>query len=130
MNTKVDRLHTLVNQPKIVPSYEDLDESLQEWYLERSVKRMSEGLSESSRKKAILNMIKATDTKEKLRYEDEIEEVGYNIGSQGDSCKRKKDQQKWFVDDEQGKILKLHKELEERRPHLRGKPSTEKVPDS
>ena len=50
MNTKVDKLHTLVNQPKIAPNDEELDKNLQEWYLERSTKRTSEGSSESSEK--------------------------------------------------------------------------------
>ena len=43
-NTKVDGLHTLVNQPKIVESNEELDKRLQLWYLERTTKRtLSEG---------------------------------------------------------------------------------------
>jgi hypothetical protein len=71
MNTKVDRLHTLVGQPKIVPSYEELNKSLQEWYRERNIKRRTEGSSEGSKKKARVNMIKATDAKETTRYEDD-----------------------------------------------------------
>ena len=124
MNAKVDKLHTFVNQPKIVPSFEDLNKSLQEWYLQRSIKRTSESSSKGSKKKAIVNMIKATDTKEKLRYE--IEEVAHCVGSQGDSCKQRKDQQIWFIDEDQGKIMKMHKKLEKNMPQMIGRASEKK----
>ena len=35
MNTKIDGLHSLKGQPKIVESYEELDQRLQLWYLEK-----------------------------------------------------------------------------------------------
>ena len=67
MNTKVDGLFTLEGDPRIAPSYEDLDKRLQEWYLETRTKKTlessaegssAEGSSESSTKKPRFNMFK------------------------------------------------------------------------
>ena len=71
-------------------------------------------------------MIKALATKETIRYEDEVEEVGNMIGIQGDAAQRKKDQKIWFIDEEQDKRLKLHKDLQKNMPYLQGGPSREK----
>ena len=66
MKTKIDGLHTLNGQPKIVESYEELNKRLQLWYIERSMKRTTpEGTSESSTKKPRVNMIKTIDSREK-----------------------------------------------------------------
>ena len=66
MNTKIDGLHTLKGQPKIVESYEELNKKLQLWYVERSTKRTtSEGSSASSAKKPKVNMIKTIDHRKK-----------------------------------------------------------------
>ena len=70
MKLKVERLHTLKNEPKIVSSYEELDKELQKWYLERNIKRSSEETSEEAKKKVRVSMMKATEQKEQLRYED------------------------------------------------------------
>ena len=91
MRYKADRIHTLTKGPKIVSSCEELDR----WYRERSIKRTAEEISESTKKKIRVSMIKATDQKEPLRYEDEMEEQGYKIGGQGEACKIRKDHKIW-----------------------------------
>ena len=82
LNTKVDGLFTLEGEPKIAPSYEDLDKSLQEWYIETRTKKTlessAEGSSESSTKKPRFNMFKASQ-------KEEIHEVAYLIQAKGDA---------------------------------------------
>jgi hypothetical protein len=117
MNTKVDGLHTLVNQPKIVESYEELDKRLQQWYLDRTTKRtMTESSSESSKKKAKVNMIKTIKNRESKKFLYEIEETIQGIEDQGRSLSQRKDQQVWFIDGDQGKLLKSNQKLEEDKP--------------
>jgi hypothetical protein len=58
-NTKVAEMHTLIGKTKIPNDYEELNKSLQEWYLQRSNKRTSEEPSESSDKKVKVKMIKS-----------------------------------------------------------------------
>ena len=127
MNTKVDGLHTLKNQPKIVESYEELDKRLQLWYLERNNKRtVSEGSSESSTKKTKVIMIKTTKSRESEKFLYEIEETIRDIEDQGKALGQRKNQQVWFIDEDQGKLMKLHKELDEAKAYLKGKPSDER----
>ena len=66
-NTKIHALQTLVNQPKGVPNYEELDRNLQEWYLGGASNRPEEGSSESSEKKARVNMIKGIEQQERTQ---------------------------------------------------------------
>jgi ligand-binding sensor domain-containing protein len=48
------------------------------------------------------------------------------IGSQGETAKRQKDQKIWLIDEKQGELLKLHKDVQAKLPHLQGRPSREK----
>ena len=48
-------------------------------------------ISESTKNRIRVSMIKATDQKEPLRYEDEMLEQGYKIGGQGEERKIRKD---------------------------------------
>ena len=62
MNTKIDGLHSLKGQPKIIESYEELKQRLQLWYIEYSKKRTTpEGTSESSTKRPRVNCVYSND---------------------------------------------------------------------
>ena len=100
---------------------------LQLWYLERTTKRtLSEGTSESSTKQPKVNMIKTVDSREKEKYLYELGETIQEIEDQGKALNQRKDQQIWLIDGDQGKLMKLHKELDEVKPYLKGKPSEER----
>jgi hypothetical protein len=95
-NTKITQMNTLIGKTKIPNDYEELNRSLQEWYLQRNNKRTSEEPSESSDKKVRVKMIKGQGEEgthfERPRYED-IEEKGYEIGRLGAVSKYLKDKQ-------------------------------------
>lgn len=115
----MDGLHTLVNQPKLVESYEELDKRLQQWYIEATTKRThSEGSSEGSKKRAKVNMIKTIKNKVKEKFRFEIEEIIQSIEDQGRSQSKRKDQNVRFIDEDQGKLLKLHKGLDTAKSYL------------
>jgi hypothetical protein len=127
ISTKIDGLRTLKNQPKIVESYEELDKRLQLWYLERNNKRtVSEGSPESSTKKPKVNMIKTIKSRESEKFLYEIEETIRDIEDQGKALGQRKNQQVWFIDEDQGELLKLHKDLEQDKPYCKGRQSDEK----
>jgi hypothetical protein len=71
-------------------------------------------------------MIKTVQGKEKEKFLYELEETIQGIEDQGRSLSRRKDQQVWFIDEDQGKLMNLHKELDEAKPYLQGKPSEER----
>ena len=71
-------------------------------------------------------MIKTIKNKEKEKFRFEIEEIIQSIEDQGRSQSQRKDQHVWLIDEDQGKLLKLHKDLDKAKPYLRGRPSEEK----
>ena len=70
-------------------------------------------------------MIKTVDSREKEKYLYELGETIQEIEDQGKALNQRKDQQIWFIDGDQGKLIKLHQELDEVKPYLKGKPSQE-----
>jgi hypothetical protein len=121
-NSKIHALQTLANQPKIVPNYEELDRNLQEWCLGGTSDRQEEGSSESSEKKARISMIKGIEQQERTHYEEEVKEQGFRIGSQGEVCRKVKDQKIREIDEKHGEISKDHVKLRRRNVY----PSKEK----
>ena len=103
MNTKIDGLHSLKGQPKIVEDYDELNRRLQQWYIEYSQKRTNpERTSESSTKKPRVNMFRVgciTKEQEKIVYG--LKETIKEIEDRGKALKQRKDQQIWFIDEDQ-----------------------------
>jgi hypothetical protein len=117
MNTKIHGLSSLKGQPKIIESYEELNQRLQAWYNENET---HEGSSESSSKKPKVNMMKVgSRTKEPEKLKQEVENITQEIEDRGKALKQRKDQQIWFLDEEQGSILKLHQKLDKEWPKNR-----------
>ena len=122
MNTKIDGLHSLKGQPKIIQNYEELNKRLQLWYIEYSKKRTTpEGTSESSTKRPRVNMLKVGSLireQEKIVYG--LGEAIQEIEDRGKALKDRKDQQIWFIDEDHGKVLKLHQKLDKDMPQYKG----------
>ena len=48
------------------------------------------------------------------------------IEDEGKAAIQRKEQKIWFIDVDQGKLMKLHKDLDEAMPHSKGNPSKER----
>ena len=73
-------------------------------------------------------MFKTVEKREKEKFLYELEEAIQiqGVEDQGRSLGQRKDQQVWFIDEDQGKLMKLHKDLDKEKPYLQGKPLKER----
>ena len=63
--------------------------------------------------------MKATDQEEPLRYEDDVEEQGYKIGSLGNAYQLRKDKKIKLIDERQESIIEGHEQLKATCPWLK-----------
>jgi hypothetical protein len=97
--------------PKIREAYEVLDD----WYRERHIKRIQEQGIGRREKRARIHMIRSwpNGTHES---EETLDEIGYLIGSKGDLQQEKHQKAIQEIDEEQEKLLNIHKELNAKEP--------------
>jgi hypothetical protein len=59
-------------------------------------------------------------TREQEKFIFRLGEAIQEIEDQGKALKQRKDQQIWFIDEDHGKVLKLHQKLDKDMPQYKG----------